>query len=81
MMTMDQKAGSNVEVGQAVPELQWGMAGVPHSSFLTQLSAPGKLLHSIIFSLLSTKLRGIYSTTHLLYIWFGAGFNKLSRII
>lgn len=55
MVTMDQEIGSNVEVRQAVPELQWGIAGVPHSSFLTQLSASGKLLHSIILSLLSTK--------------------------
>lgn len=75
-VTMDQEIGSNVEVGQVVPELQWGMAGVPHSSLFTHLSAPGKLLHSIIFSLLSTKAYSWGVFTFCLH-----GFNKLSKII
>lgn len=45
MVATDQEMGSNVGVGQAAPELGWGMTGVPHSSFPTQPSAPGKLLH------------------------------------
>lgn len=83
MVTTDQELRSNVQVGQAVPELQWGMTGVPHSSFLTQLSAPGKLLHSIIFSLLSTKPYswGVFTALHIHFTCGLHGFNKLTRII
>lgn len=64
MVTTDQEMGSNVGAGQAVPELGWGMAGVPHSSFPTQLSAPGNECFTAAFSASLTRilqLRGIYS--------------------
>lgn len=83
MVAMDQEIGSNVEVGQAVPELQWGMAGIPQSSFLTQPSAPGKLLHSIIFSLLSTKSYswGVFTAVYIHFAFGLHGLHKLSKIV
>lgn len=75
--------GSNVGVGQAVPELGWAMAGVSHGSFPAQPSAPGKLLHRSIFSLLSTNLKaeGYLQWALHIHFTFGLhGFNKLSKI-
>lgn len=72
MVATDQEVSFDEGVGRVVSELGWGTAGVPHSSFTTQPSAPGKLLHCSIFSLLST-LRGVCSghytsALHLVYV-------------
>lgn len=83
IVATDREMGSNVGAGQAVPELGWAMAGVSHGSFPAQPSAPGKLLHRSIFSLLSTNLKaeGYLQWALHIHFTFGLhGFNKLSKI-
>lgn len=83
MVVMDQEMGSNVGVGQVVPELGWEMADVPHSSFPTQQSTSGKLLHCSIFSLISPNLKAEGYLRWALRIHFMLGlhgFNKLRKI-